>query len=50
MRHFATRKNPRYYKSYAVTPSDDDQSGIMKNDDQSRVQSDALSKFTAAVP
>lgn len=33
-----------------MTPSDDDQSGIVRNDDQSRVQSDALSKFTAAVP
>jgi transposase len=34
IRHFATRKNPRYYKSYAVTPSEDDQSavsGIIRN-------------------
>lgn len=56
IRHFATRKNPRYYKSYAVTPSEernrDDQSGsgITRNDDQSRVQSDAMSKFTAGAP
>lgn len=46
IRHFATRKNPRYYKSYAVTPSDDDQSAMTRNDDQSRIQSDAPSKFT----
>ena len=25
-RSFATRKHPRYYKSYAVTPSNDDSS------------------------
>jgi hypothetical protein len=29
-----------------MTPSEDDQS-ILRNNDQSRVQSDALSKFTA---
>ena len=32
-----------------MTPSEDDQSGATKNEDQSRVQSDALSKFTAGV-
>lgn len=36
-RRFATRKHPRYYKSYAVTPS---------NDDRSYVDSEVQSKFT----
>lgn len=43
-RNFATRKNPRYYKSFSVPQNDEDHIEI-KNDDQSRVQSDATSKL-----
>lgn len=37
-----SRKNPRYYKSFAVTPSEDNS----YNYEQSRVDSDIHSKFT----
>lgn len=40
-RQFATRKHPRYYKSFAVTPSNDDRSY-----DQSQIDSEMHSKFT----
>ena len=39
-RQFASRKHPRYYKSFAVTPSNDDRSY-----DQSQIDSENPSKF-----
>ena len=40
-REGGSRKNPRYYKSFAVTPSEDSYQY-----DQSRIESDVHSKFT----
>lgn len=39
VRHFATRKNPRYYKSFAVPPPlfNDEEQVDLKVDGQSRI-------------